>query len=101
MSLVYLKHVATLKLDPSRCGGCGMCAEVCPHAVFRIQDHRAHIVDLDLCMECGACAKNCAAKALTVRAGVGCANAVIRGKLGGTEPTCGCSQGECASGSGA
>ena len=95
MSFTYLKDVSTLKLDPSRCGGCGMCAEVCPHSVFQIQNHKAYIVDLDLCMECGACAKNCAANALTVRAGVGCANAVIRGKLSGTEPICGCSQGEC------
>jgi NAD-dependent dihydropyrimidine dehydrogenase PreA subunit len=94
MSLLYLKNVATLKLDASRCSGCGKCVEVCPHAVFYIKDHKAHILDSDLCMECGACAKNCAAKALTVRAGVGCAYAVIRGKLSGGEPTCGCSQGE-------
>ena len=95
MSFTYLKDVSTLKLDPSRCGGCGMCVEVCPHSVFRIENRKAYIVDSDLCMECGACAKNCAANALTVRAGVGCANAVIRGKLSGTEPTCGCSQGTC------
>jgi NAD-dependent dihydropyrimidine dehydrogenase PreA subunit len=91
MSLIYLKDVATLKLDPSRCIGCSMCAEVCPHAVFCIQNHKAVITDLDLCMECGACAKNCPVQALTVTAGVGCANAVIRVKLCGTEPTCGCS----------
>ena len=71
-----------------------MCVEVCPHSVFRIQNRKAQIMDLDLCMECGACAKNCAANALTVRAGVGCADAIIRGKLNGTEPICGCSQGE-------
>ena len=93
MGLIYLKNVATLKFDPSRCSGCGICVTVCPHAVFSIRDHKAHILDRDLCMECGACAKNCAAKALTVRAGVGCAYAVIRGRLGGTGPTCGCSQG--------
>ena len=73
MSLEYLKNVVTLRIDPSRCSGCGMCATVCPHPVFRIQDGKAHIVNLDLCMECGACAKNCAENALTVRAGVGCA----------------------------
>jgi ferredoxin len=94
MSLVYLKNVATLKLEPSRCIGCGMCAEVCPHAVFTIYDSKAHILDLDLCMECGACAINCAPQALTVRAGVGCASAVIHGMLSGAEPTCGCSQKE-------
>ncbi len=68
-----------------------MCVDVCPHSVFRIQNKKASIVDSDLCMECGACAKNCASNAITVRAGVGCANAVVRGKLSGTEPTCGCS----------
>ncbi len=96
MSLIYLKNVSTLKIDPSRCGGCGMCAEVCPHAVFEIRSRKAHIVNQDLCMECGACARNCAASAVTVRAGVGCANAIIRGKLKGTEPVCGCSHEECA-----
>jgi NAD-dependent dihydropyrimidine dehydrogenase PreA subunit len=96
MSLRYLRNVATLKIDPSRCGGCGLCVEVCPHSVFQIENHKAHIVDLDSCMECGACAKNCASNALTVRAGVGCANAVINGKLHGTEPVCGCSQSGCA-----
>ncbi len=95
MSFKYLKGVSTLKLDQSRCVGCGMCVDVCPHAVFRIENRRAYIVDSDLCMECGACSKNCAAKALDVRAGVGCANAVIRGKLRGTEPSCGCSQDGC------
>jgi NAD-dependent dihydropyrimidine dehydrogenase PreA subunit len=96
MSLTYLKDVSTLKLDPSRCGGCGLCVAVCPHAVFEIRNHEAYIVNRDLCMECGACARNCAANALTVRAGVGCADAIIRGKLKGTEPVCGCSQEECA-----
>jgi NAD-dependent dihydropyrimidine dehydrogenase PreA subunit len=96
MNLVYLKQVSSLRLDPSRCGGCGVCVEVCPHAVFRVDGHQAHIVDLDLCMECGACAKNCAANALTVRAGVGCAAAVIQGKIHGTEPSCGCFPEECA-----
>jgi NAD-dependent dihydropyrimidine dehydrogenase PreA subunit len=96
MSLIYLKNVSTLKIDLLRCGGCGMCAVVCPHAVFQIQSHKARIANLDSCMECGACAKNCASNALTVRAGVGCADAVIRGKLRGTEPVCGCSQRDCA-----
>jgi NAD-dependent dihydropyrimidine dehydrogenase PreA subunit len=96
MSLIYLKNVSTLKIDPSRCGGCGMCVEVCPHAVFQIKNHKARITNPDLCMECGACARNCAANALTVRAGVGCADAIIRGKLKGMEPACGCSHEECA-----
>ncbi|HDQ44765.1 MAG TPA: 4Fe-4S dicluster domain-containing protein [bacterium] len=92
MQMRYLKNVTTLALDISKCTGCGMCAEVCPHAVFRIEGRKAVIEDRDACMECGACARNCAPGALSVRAGVGCAAAVIAGKLRGTEnPACGCS----------
>ena len=90
MELRYLKNVTTLRLDETKCSGCGLCAEVCPHAVFQIEDRKAQIVDLDRCMECGACALNCASGAISVNAGVGCAAAVIHGKLHGTEPSCGC-----------
>jgi len=87
---VYLKNVVTLKLDKSKCTGCGLCATVCPHGVFVITDKKAHIIDRDLCMECGACAGNCPVEAIEVNSGVGCAAAVIVGALRGTEPTCDC-----------
>lgn len=89
--LRYLPNVVTLKLDSEKCIGCGMCIEVCPHAVFALDDKKARIVDRDACMECGACAKNCIADAISVKPGVGCAAAVIQGVVGGGEPTCGCS----------
>ena len=91
MELKYLEDVVTLRLDSERCNGCGMCLEVCPHGVFKMENRKTKIVDKDLCMECGACSRNCPTGALTVRAGVGCAAALIYGKLRGTEPTCGCS----------
>jgi len=69
-----------------------MCVDVCPHGVFALEAGRAKVVDRDLCMECGACALNCPADAISVDAGVGCASAVIVGALKGTEPTCGCSE---------
>ncbi|HUU44159.1 MAG TPA: mercury methylation ferredoxin HgcB [Acidobacteriota bacterium] len=87
--LQYLTDVATLELDASRCNGCAMCVHVCPHAVFALREKRAVIVDRDACMECGACALNCPEEAITVNAGVGCAEAIIRGSLRGGEPTCG------------
>jgi ferredoxin len=90
MEMKYLKNVATLRLDRERCTGCGRCVEVCPHAVFSMKDSKAMIDDLDRCMECGACAMNCAFGAISVNAGVGCAAAIIHGKLHGTEPSCGC-----------
>jgi NAD-dependent dihydropyrimidine dehydrogenase PreA subunit len=78
-ALRYIPDVATLALDVEACIGCGRCTEVCPHAVFVVEDRKARIVDLDACMECGACAVNCPADALTVKAGVGCAAAILRG----------------------
>jgi NAD-dependent dihydropyrimidine dehydrogenase PreA subunit len=86
--LVYLKDVATLKHNVDLCKGCGRCTEVCPHAVMQVSNGKAQVVDRDLCMECGACAKNCPAQAVTVQAGVGCAAAVIAGKVGKKEAAC-------------
>ena len=81
-NLTYLKNVVTLRLEPERCNGCGMCVTVCPHAVFELTNGRASIVDRDGCMECGACAINCSEGAIYVDAGVGCAAAVMNSVIG-------------------
>jgi len=94
MKLSYLKNGETLVLDSVRCNGCRECIEVCPHAVFAMIGGTSQIVDRGACMECGACARNCAPGAITVKAGVGCAAAIIGGMLRGTEPTCGCGSGK-------
>lgn len=86
----YLKNVVTLKFNEEKCIGCGMCVTVCPHEVFLIKNYHAQILDKDRCMECSACAKNCPVDAIEVKQGVGCAYAIIVGKLTGGEPTCGC-----------
>lgn len=77
----YLKNVVTLTYDPEKCTGCGMCLEVCPHRVFALSEGKARITDRDLCMECGACARNCPSGAISVRAGVGCAYALLMSEL--------------------
>ncbi|MBI4691315.1 MAG: 4Fe-4S binding protein [Nitrospirae bacterium] len=87
----YLVGVTTLKFFPEKCTGCGMCIEVCPRGVFKLQDKKAIVTDGDLCMECGACANNCEFGAITVNSGVGCAAAIINSMLYGGEPFCGCS----------
>ena len=91
MRTKYFKNVVTLKLNTEKCSGCGMCTTVCPHNVFEMQNKKVVIKDKDFCMECGACAKNCPFAAIEVKAGVGCAAAIISGIKNSTEPICGCS----------
>ncbi len=102
----YLKDTVTLTYEPEVCIGCGRCLEVCPHAVFQMASARQArqnedppsrkvvVADRDACMECGACARNCPTAALSVKPGVGCAAAIITGWLTGSEPNCGCGEGE-------
>jgi NAD-dependent dihydropyrimidine dehydrogenase PreA subunit len=85
----YLNN--TLVYDPQSCNGCGMCVNVCPHAVFAIKERQAELVQLQACMECGACQLNCVTGAITVESGVGCAAAMIYAALRGLEEaTCEC-----------
>lgn len=87
----YLSGVSTLEYNSERCTGCGRCAEVCPHQLFSVEGGKAALSDKDLCMECGACKRNCPAGAIKVKAGVGCAAAVIGSvfkKKGAKAPVC-------------
>ena len=88
MSLSYLPNVTTLRFDRDMCTGCGMCVEVCPHAVFRLEGDHALLQDRDACIECGACQTNCEAGALQVDVGVGCARAILA--TGPDAPDCSC-----------
>ncbi|MBE0477003.1 MAG: 4Fe-4S binding protein [Coriobacteriia bacterium] len=91
----YIDGVASLRLDRELCTGCRECMEVCPQGVFAVaEDRKVRISDLDGCMECGACALNCSAGAISLKPGVGCAGAIIRSWVFGGPPTCGCDPGE-------
>ncbi len=87
---VYLKDVVTLSLDTEKCYGCGICMDVCPHAVLVRDNGKIRIKDRDACMECGDCAMNCPAEAINVHTGVGCAAAVINAALGRSGSSCCC-----------
>ena len=82
----YLKNVSTLSYDETKCLGCGKCLDVCPQNVFDFNNGKAIIIDKDACIECGACMMNCPGTALQVKAGTGCAIAIIKGWISHTEP---------------
>ncbi len=85
----YLEDVVTLNLNQDKCIGCKRCVEVCPHAVFSMNETKAKIADRNACMECGACAQNCPVAAITVQPGVGCATGVMLSYLKGKKTSCG------------
>jgi NAD-dependent dihydropyrimidine dehydrogenase PreA subunit len=90
--MMHTSTLNTLQYDQALCTGCGMCVNVCPHAVFAMNSHVARLVHADACMECGACRLNCPAGAIAVESGVGCAAAMIQAALKGQkEVTCSCS----------
>lgn len=89
MNMRYVRGGETLRLDPAKCVKCGMCIEVCPQAVFRMEERSVEIADRGACMECGACEQNCPTEALEVRAGVGCATGMLMGRLTGSAKCCG------------
>ncbi len=87
-TLLYLKNVVTLVYTPEMCNGCGACITVCPRQVFRRFNGKIELVERDACIECGACQRNCPQGAMTVRAGVGCASALINRMLGRRQACC-------------
>jgi NAD-dependent dihydropyrimidine dehydrogenase PreA subunit len=77
----YTKN--SLRYDRDLCINCGMCLDVCPHAVFEADGRAVRLAHPAACMECGACALNCPSLAIVVDSGVGCATAMIMAALRG------------------
>ena len=88
--LSYIRGVTTLALDAAKCNGCLLCLRVCPHPVFGPLKGSVEILEPDLCMECGACVRNCSEDALSVHPGVGCAAAILKSLLTRSSSPCEC-----------
>ncbi len=55
-------------IDPSRCSGCGTCADLCPYnAIEMDESERRAVVNEALCKGCGLCASTCRCGAADLR----------------------------------
>jgi NAD-dependent dihydropyrimidine dehydrogenase PreA subunit len=52
-----------VKVDTSKCNGCGTCAEICPVEGIKLIDGKA--VPNAQCVDCGTCIGACPTEAIT------------------------------------
>ena len=62
LSSAYKK--ATIIIDREKCTGCERCIEVCPKAVYDIQNRKSTVVRIDECISCKSCLVQCPAGAI-------------------------------------
>ncbi len=55
-----------VNIDLGKCDGDGTCANVCPQAVFKINNNKAEAVNASECINCQTCVENCPKQAITV-----------------------------------
>jgi NAD-dependent dihydropyrimidine dehydrogenase PreA subunit len=46
-------------IDVDHCDCCGLCVEVCPSEVYRLDDGVVGVAFPEECIECGACVEEC------------------------------------------
>lgn len=53
-------------VDNAKCDGDGTCANLCPQAVFSVDDGKADPVNMNECINCLTCVENCPQEAITI-----------------------------------
>jgi DNA-directed RNA polymerase subunit D len=60
-SCIY-RYVPDVKLDQTRCNGCGNCADICPKKVFEKRGNEVKVANEIECILCGDCVEVCGKK---------------------------------------
>jgi len=60
------KYQPIVRVDPSKCDGCGECVEVCPPGILQPSDGKVVVGEVDKCILCRMCEKACKRRAVTV-----------------------------------
>mgnify|MGYP001028986754 CR=1 FL=1 len=55
-----------ISIDHHKCTGCGTCVDVCPVAVFELDDGKSTLVKVDECLVGRACEAQCPESAIEV-----------------------------------
>ncbi len=53
------KALLTPEIDPAKCRGCTVCAKHCPVGAISGERKMPHVIDVEACIKCGACAEVC------------------------------------------
>jgi NADH:ubiquinone oxidoreductase subunit F (NADH-binding)/(2Fe-2S) ferredoxin len=56
----------TFEIDPVACTGCTVCARNCPSNAISGERKQPHVIDQELCIQCGMCKQVCRFNAVTV-----------------------------------
>lgn len=55
-----------VNINLAKCDGDGTCANVCPQAVFAVNNGKAEAVNMSDCINCQTCVENCPQQAIAV-----------------------------------
>ncbi len=57
-----------IKFDSAKCTGCGLCFEVCPKCIYKIDksSHKARVAGFQDCIKCRACSMQCPTNAIFI-----------------------------------
>jgi NAD-dependent dihydropyrimidine dehydrogenase PreA subunit len=53
-------------VDQEKCNGCGECVEICPVAVYELQDEKSVPVNAEECTGCESCIEVCEQDAISI-----------------------------------